>query len=293
MFIKKARIYKNTEATTILPEALESFRFTELLASESTKFGFYPAYGENLIHEAAGHKLIVVREDSKILPTPVIKAEVAKRAEIVSANLGRPISRKERAGITEEVLIDLLPRAFVRQKYIQAIITKSGYIVINGSASDAEKLLALLRKAIGSLPVIPLVSAVKERPDWELNEIVKKKRECENFAVGSQFEFHGSDDVVLKFKGLGSESDEVQGATEYGVTTKIELSSRHGICFTINDECALSGIQWSEELESRADGEDKAAIFDSQFFISAETFSSVANDLVALFGGFGQSTESK
>ena len=286
MFIKKARIYKLVQPTEITPEALETFKFNEITANESVKFGFYPALGQNLIHEAGGHRLIVIRKDSKILPASVVKAEVKKRADARAFELGRPISRKERQVITEDVEAELLPRAFVNQKYTQAIFSKAGYVFVNGSASEAENLFALLRKALNSLPLVPFSSITKERPDYELNEFVKQTKQSETFQLGSVFEFQGADDVTLKFKGLGVMSDEVQGATEYGLTTKAEISSRHGICFTLNDDCAMSSIQWSEQLESRAEGDDAAAVFDSQFFIAAETFEGVANDMLEMFGGY-------
>lgn len=288
MFIKKARIYRLTEQVTITPEALETFKFSDLTANESTKLGFCPAIGENMIHEAGGHRLIVLRKDSKVLPSNVVKAEVNKRAAVRMAELGRPISRKERQMLTEDVESEFLPRAFVSQKYTQAIISKSGYVFVNGSSSDAENVFALLRKALGSLMLVPLYSITKECPDYELNEFVKQTKKSESFQLGSVFEFEGRDDVKIKLKGLGVNSDEVQGATGYGLTTKAELSSRHGICFTLGDDCAMSGIQWSEQLESQADGDDEAAVFDSQFFIAAQTLQGVADDLLEMFGGYKQ-----
>lgn len=285
MFIKKSRIYRLLENIAIPPEALETFKFTELTAHESTRSGFYPALGQNLIHEAGGHRLIVVRKDSKILPTSVIKAEVKKRADARAFELGRPVGRKERSAIAEEVEAELLPRAFVSQKYTQAIISKSGYVFVNGSGADAENVFALLRKALGSLALLPFDSITKERPDYELNEFVKQTKPSEAFQLGAVFEFQGADDVTIKLKGLDVTSEEVQGATGYGLTTKAEVSSRHGICFALSDDCTMSGIQWSEQLESRVDGDDEAAVFDSQFFIAAETLQGVADDLLNMFGG--------
>lgn len=69
----------------------------------------------------------------------------------------KTLSRKPGAVQKDEVLHSLLPRAFSKFSVIQAIYDGSTKrIYINASARQAEDMLALMRKSLGSLPVVPL-----------------------------------------------------------------------------------------------------------------------------------------
>ncbi|MCL5459714.1 recombination-associated protein RdgC, partial [Loigolactobacillus coryniformis] len=61
----------------------------------------------------------------------------------------------------EELIQTLLPRAFSRSTVTQAIYDdKNNWFIVNtSSASRAEDLLALLRKALGSLPAVPWIDS--------------------------------------------------------------------------------------------------------------------------------------
>ena len=68
----------------------------------------------------------------------------------------RTPSKKEREQIKEDVIFELLPRAFSRTTVtLHAYInTKENIIVVNTSSrGKAEDVLSLLRKTLGTLPV--------------------------------------------------------------------------------------------------------------------------------------------
>ncbi|MRF43944.1 recombination-associated protein RdgC, partial [Escherichia coli] len=71
---------------------------------------------------------------------------------------GRKLKKTKKATLKDEVVHTLLPRAFSKfsQTFIWLDLDKQLVIVDSGSAKRAEDHLALLRKTLGSLPVVPL-----------------------------------------------------------------------------------------------------------------------------------------
>ncbi|CAK9788748.1 recombination-associated protein RdgC (plasmid) [Escherichia coli] len=101
--------------------------------------------------------LVEAKRETKILPPPVIQRAIQEKIEKLEQEQARKLKKTEKDSLKDEVLHSLLPRAFSKFSVIQAIYDGSTKrIYINASARQAEDMLALMRKSLGSLPVVPL-----------------------------------------------------------------------------------------------------------------------------------------
>ncbi|VEN54554.1 unnamed protein product [Callosobruchus maculatus] len=123
--------------------------------------GWIETIGDNLTYESGQYLLLTMQREEKIIPTHVIKDELNKKISKLETEQGRKLKKTEKDSLKDEVLHSLLPRAFTRKSRNRLIVDrKEGLVFVEGnSARKAEDMLALLRKSLGSLPVVPFTPA--------------------------------------------------------------------------------------------------------------------------------------
>lgn len=190
--------------------------------------------------------------------------------------------------IKDDVVATLLPQAFTRSTQTALWIdTQNRLIYVDaGSAKRAEDALALLRKSLGSLPVIPLAFAndpslimtswLNEAPDW--------------LTVLEEAELMGlTEDGIAKFKRQDLNSNEVYSLLEAGkVVTKIALDWEENLSFVLCDDGTLKRLKFADEVREKNDDilkEDIAQRFDADFLLMTTTLSELTKRLLNEFGG--------
>jgi recombination associated protein RdgC len=143
--------------------------------------------------------LLVIRREEKLLPKPVISEELGIRVSRLEQDQGRRLKKTEKDSLRDEVLHSLLPRAFSKNSVVRLWINVTdGLIMVDASsAKRAEDSLALLRKTLGSLPVVPLTM---ETPiELTITEWVRSGNAPAGFALGDEAELK----AILEDGGIG------------------------------------------------------------------------------------------
>lgn len=290
MWFKNARIYQVTEQLfELYGAALDEELFKPCTGQESVKIGFtYPIHEsvKKLIHEGQdGLFVVAVKRQEKILPAAVINEYLQPKIAELELDKGRPLSRKEKQAIKEELIQTLLPRAMARSSVVRAVYdSKTGYLIVDtASANRAEEVLALLRKALGSLPAMPWTDNNK------LNIYMQSWLSCLNlpggFTLGHSVELKAPDEegAKAKFSNHLLTHDDVQSHLEDKLVTKIELIKPENITFTIADDGSFRRIQWHELLANGNDElgwDDLLLRTDADFLLMAQQF----RNLIAAIG---------
>lgn len=110
--------------------------------------------------------LLISHQENKLLPANVVKQEVEKRiAELEEKE--RKLKKIEKQAVKDQVVSVLLPRAFSKHQFTAIWLDLEMQLVMlmQVQASGAEDTLALLRKTLGSLPVVPISFAI---PPYEV-----------------------------------------------------------------------------------------------------------------------------
>lgn len=282
MFIKNLNAYKleTKLAKAELTEVLESKLAREPGTQELSAYGFAAPVKQSseLVIEAGDYMLICAEENKRDLPSSVVKAEVDKQVEKIESEQCRKVYKKERDQIRDEVIMRLLPSAFIKASRIYAIIcNKSSMIYIgHSSKTKCEEMLNAIRSVIGSLPVRPL--EFNHDPRAAMTRILRVGSEW--FLFGLKATLKDIEGVeTVKFTNHDLSSDEVTDHIDAGkVVTELEMLSVRDIRFTLNDNLTLKQIKYPE----REDGESD---FIDDLVIAGGLLTVLIGDLANEFGG--------
>jgi len=275
-----------------LEKHLAEHLFTPCGSTEQSHFGWVNAlgkHGQSTVHSANGNFLICARKEEKILPAPVIKDMIEAKVAQLEVEQARSATKKEREQFKEDIIFELLPRAFSRVTDTHAYINaEHNLIVVNsGSRGKAEDLLALLRKVIGTLPVTSV--SPETAPDELMTDWLNEKSIGDNFTLGMEAEFHalGDDGAVVRVKNQDLDSDEIKthlDADKYVV--KLALEWDEAMSFILCDDLAIKRLKFFDVLQEQnddIDSDDVVAKIDADFALMAGEINRLINDLLSEF----------
>lgn len=178
MFFRNLTLFRFSAAVATdldkLDEALAEHRLRPVGPLEMGTKGFVSPLGrgeEALTHAVKSCTLVMVGSEDKLMPAAVVNDEIFRRTQKIADDEGRKVNGRERKRIKDDVLNELLPRAFVRSSRLAAYADKrNGWLVIDSSSrKSAENGVTQLREALGSFPAVPLAPEESPRTlmtDW-------------------------------------------------------------------------------------------------------------------------------
>ncbi len=295
MWFKNLQLYRFTRELELSPEQLheklEADAFRPCGSLEQLSHGWVSPLGrhsDQLVHAAGGRVLICAKRQEKLLPAGVVKEMVDERAAEQEAEEGRPLRRKERELIKEELLHELLPRALVRSRLGFAMLApREGWLLVDASsASRAEELVSLLRNSLGSLPVQP--PQLNMPPASVMTGWVSDGR-AESFTLGDECELKEpvEEGGVIRARHQDLTADEIQAHLNAGKqVTKLHLDLEERVQFLLADDFSIKRIKLADLLfDDSAEMEDEAARLDADFAIIASELLGLINQLVKACGG--------
>ena len=302
LWFKSVQIYRMSRDIALdaaeMQRQMAQFVFSPCGSQDMAKTGWVSPMGkfgtEKLVH-AAGHQLLIcAKREEKILPAPVIKQELADKIEQLQNEQHRKLKKTEKDSLKDEVLHSLMPRAFSRftQTFMWIDLDNRLIMVAAVSAKKAEDMLALLRKSLGSLPVVPLTM---ETPiELTLTEWVRSGQPPAGFALQDEAELKAilEEGGTIRCKKQALVSDEISSHIENGkLVTQVSMDWQERVSFQINDAFTLKKMKPSDTLADQNDDierEDIAARFDADFILMTSEYSALISNLISALGGEAQ-----
>ncbi|MCX8584333.1 MULTISPECIES: recombination-associated protein RdgC [unclassified Gilliamella] len=293
LWFKNAIIYQlnndNLLDKQTIENALKSALFSPCGNLDTTKMGWVSPYDDNnlddFIIDMQGHLLLKIKKETKILPAPVIKQALNEKIDKQEKALSRKLSKNEKATLKDEVMIDLMPRAFSKYNYywLWIDIENKRIIIDCSSFKLAEDILAILRKELGALALTPL--SIEKPLEKIMTTWVREKLSFPPFILGDEAEIKDplEGNGIISCKNQDITSDEMLVHLDSGKwVTKLKIIDERGINFIINPDLTLKRIKFDsvildENEDIGSDEFDKR--LEADFYIMANTLSNSINDL--------------
>jgi len=276
-----------------LATRLESHAFLPCLSHQPSSSGWTPPLGRkarDLVHAAAGRWLMCLRTDEKLLPAMVINQELAERIAVIEDEQRRPVRRREKQELREQLVHELLPRALTRSRRSYAYLDPAGGWLVVDSASPrmVEELTGALRNTLESLPIAPprLRQAVaptltawlvagQAPPDFDFGDI------CELQESGE----HGG---VVRCRGQDLTGDEIRAHLDAGKqVTLLGLIWKERVALVLDEALIVRRLRFLDVVREtlRDSADSPAALFDAEFALMTGELALLLPRLLDVFGG--------
>jgi recombination associated protein RdgC len=277
MLFKNARVYRLVQTPKLddaLADALAESRLGECGRLEPATAGWTSPYGrehEALVHSAGGCHLIRYGVLEKILPPVVVREALVDRISQAQARTGLPPGRREKLQLKDEVMMDLLPRAFVKPRHVDAYLDpkRRWLIVDSASARAAEDLTMLLRQCLPGLKIT--APDMGNRIITLLTHWLGQGRCPNDLALGDEVDLRDDQDeqATARCRHQDLLAAEIEQHLKSGKRVqRLGLTWGESLAFAFSDEFVLSRIKPLEMLQTQLesiDSEEALAELDALF----------------------------
>jgi recombination associated protein RdgC len=245
---------------------------------ELSSRGFVSPFGRD--EEALSHRVgdaiwLTVGSEDRLLPAAVVNDVLAKKIAELEAKNGRKPGGKMRKQLKDDIVAELLPRAFAKPSRTDALLDLSHGIVVvdTSSKKNAENIVSEIRRALGSFPALPLNAEVAPRSiltSWIAGEPLP-----DGLSLGDECELKDALDggAIIKCQRQELVSDEIAKHLEAGKqVTRLALNLDDHVSFVLGEDLTVRKFKLLEgavdKLEN-SERDDLRAELDARFVLMA------------------------
>ena len=276
MFFRNLTLFRfpTTLDFSQLDELLPEMQLKPVGALELSSRGFVSPFGRNepeLSHRVGEALWLTVGGEDKILPSAVVNDLLGKKLAEIEEKEGRKPGGRTRKRIKEDLVHELLPRAFVKPSRTDALIDlEHGFVAVDSSSrKNSEEFVSQIRGALGSFPALPLNAEVAPRnilTGWIAGEPLP-----EGLALGEDCELKDAMEggAVVKCQHQDLQGDEIAKHLEAGKqVTRLALTLDDHLSFVLGEDLVVRKLKFLDgavdQLEN-TEREDLRAELDARF----------------------------
>lgn len=274
-----ASILHTAPVQPIAPYQEKTQGWAPFLNSEPDKLTF-PA-------TASAH-FLKLKTQERLLPKKVVNRMLKERITIIETHDDRRLSKKERTRLQDELISELLPKAFILENEINAFIddTHNLLVVDSASLSKADDFVSFLRKTLGSLEAVPLF------PQNEISLLLTLWAQdptprTSNLALTGDYKLTQPEtEKKVTIKGFdASEQDEIDTLIWQGYqVVEARFDFNEETLFTLDEKFRFKGIKSNIESE-QVDAEDEYGVLQADLLLTATGVTDMVLGTLAAFGG--------
>ena len=282
MFFRNLTFFRFPSTTKLvdLDAGLDQCQLKPVGPLELSSRGFVSPYGrdaEVLAGRQGDAIWITIGGEDRLLPGAVVNEMLARKLDEIEQKEGRRPGGRTRKRLKDELITDLMPRAFIKPSRTDALLdTGHGVIAIDSSSrKSAENVCSEVRRALGSFPALPLNAEIAPRSiltGWVAGEPLP-----EGLSIGDECELRDPVDqgAVVKVQRMDLHSDEIARHLETGKqVTRLALSLDDHVSFVLGDDLVVRKFKLLDGAVDELDNnnaDDARAELDARFaLMSAE-----------------------
>ncbi|MBB4126267.1 recombination associated protein RdgC [Xanthomonas translucens] len=270
------------EIDSLLPNA----RLKPVGPLEMSSRGFVSPFGREE-HETLSHRLgdflwLAIGGEDRILPAAVVNDHLARKVDAFEKAEGRRPGGKVRKRLKDDLVHELLPRAFVQPSRTDAMLDlHNGFVAVDTSSrKTGENVMSEIRGVLGSFPALPLNAEVAPRSiltSWIAGEPLP-----EGLSLGEECHLQDPIEGGAKVRCTAQElhSDEIAKHLEAGKqVTRLALLLDDRVSFVLGDDLAIRKLKF---LDGALDQMDEAHIDSARAELDAQ-FALMSGEVRRLF----------
>tara|TARA_R110002049_G_scaffold282589_2_gene462435 strand:+ start:12299 stop:13156 length:858 start_codon:yes stop_codon:yes gene_type:complete len=275
-FSKEFRV-DDTELEMKLGESM----VREMGDHESYIFGWdkYNKLAESLFLEIGGCYLLKLVKLEKVIPNSAINKELADRIDVIESENSYKVGRKQKQELKDQIFMERLPTAMVVEKpvYICIDVPNQTLIVNTSSANSSDDATSYLRKTLGSLPIVPMVS--ESSPALRMTSWISGNEKLpENFQILNTAKLRNSEGVSVSFTDFVID-DYIADLVGQGMECKeLRMSFKEEATFTLTSDLKIKTIKWDFDDDNEYD--DALDAMHSTFYILSHKVNNIISKLM-------------
>lgn len=283
-----------------IEDRLAAGRFMACSATQPESAGWVQPRGDkhtSLMESIGGQLILRLAVERKAVPGSAVKSRLEERLDKIEQETGRRPKGKAAKEIKEEVLQELLPRAFPKRgSHLIWIDPQAGFVVVNaGSVKGADRIITLLVETLGGGIVLRLVQT-QVAPATAMAEWLQTKEAPAGFTVDRECELKqpDSEKSAVRYARHTLDIDEVGEHIKQGkLPTQLAMTWSDRVSFMLTEGMAIKKIKLldvvtDEKTSANASKDDDG--FDADVAISTGELRQLIPDLLAALGGEQDST---
>jgi recombination associated protein RdgC len=297
MFFRNLSLFRFPESVTKsikhLAKELDSHRLRDCGPLELATRGFVSPYGrdsDELLHQFGAYSMLTIGSEERLLPGVVVAEELARRIAKIADKEGRRPGAKERKRLKEEVISELLPRAFIRPSRLSAYLdAEQGWFVVDSaSRKAAEDAVSQVREALGRFPATPM--APSESPRNLMTGWLIDGKLPQGLALGEEVELRDPAEAgaTVRCRRQDLESDEVREHLKSGKQVlQLGLVFDDRMSFVLGEDLVVRKLRFLDVvLDELGEGtaESARAELDASFALMTLELKNLVERLEKWFG---------
>ncbi|MDT7834607.1 recombination-associated protein RdgC [Aquabacterium sp. OR-4] len=294
-------MFKNLLIYRIVPEwtvdfvdldaALGKARFAECGATQPMALGWTSPRGDAhapLVESVAGHWLMSLMVERKLVPGSVIKRQVDALAAKIELETGRKPGRKAKQDLKDQAMLELLPQAFTKRGSVRVWIAPAERLlaVDCGSQSKADEVLTALTEALPGFAARPINTAVS--PAAAMAEWLVSGEAPAGFTIDRDCELKAAEGEkpAVRYARHTLEIVEIREHIAAGKQpTRLALTWNGRVSFVLTEGLQVKRIGFEDGVFEKQPGASRDENFDADAAISTGELLPMIGDLLDALGG--------
>lgn len=253
-----------------------------------------PRGDDAFVHSVNRQWLLTLGIDQKLLPAAVIRQVTQERADKIAELQPYPVGRKQLRDLKQQVITELLPKAFTRRRTISAWIDPANRWLIVDTAGEnkAEELIETLRKSLDNLPVTRLET--QHSPGAAMTGWLASGNAPGGFTIDQDLELRSADEnkAMVRYVRHDLHGREIQQHIAAGKrATRLGMTWNNRISFVLTEQLQIKRLVFLDILKNEAESQsassdgDADEQFDVNFTLMSGELAHLLADLTSALGG--------